>query len=150
MGTETGTSGEETQRVLEVRLERDSHAPSKARKSLETLRPRIEPPLLEDLKLLVSELVTNSVQHGGPDLDTWIDLRLQLSGAAVRAEVTNPGHGFRHHHGPPGHGQQSGRGLYLVDLLADRWGVSNNDVTRVWFEIGASRQEERREEPWSR
>ena len=26
-------------------------------------------------------------------------------------------------------------GLYLVDQLADRWGVSNSDGTSVWFEI---------------
>ena len=28
-----------------------------------------------------------------------------------------------------------GWGLYLVDQLADRWGVNRGKLTRVWFEI---------------
>lgn len=138
MGSRAGSSGEGAQGVLKVRLAGDSHAPGKARKSVETFRPRVEPPLLDDLKLLVSEVVTNSVQHGGSHPNSWVNLRLQVVGGAIRAEITNPGRAFSPHRDLPAPGQQSGRGLYLVDLLADRWGVSNNDVTRVWFEIEVS------------
>jgi serine/threonine-protein kinase RsbW len=133
-----GTSGRDDRSVLGMRLARTARAPGEARRSLEALRHRIDPAVFDDVRLLVSELVTNSVQHEGPDPGSWVDVRLRVSGAAVRGEVTNPGPGFHPEPHPPGQGKESGRGLYLVDRLASRWGVSKNGVTRVWFEIAAS------------
>jgi len=121
-----------------MRLARTARAPGEARRSLEALRHRIDPAVFDDVRLLVSELVTNSVQHEGPDPGSWVEVRLRVSPAAVQGEVTNPGPGFHPEARPPGQGQESGRGLYLVDRLANRWGVSKNGVTRVWFEIAAS------------
>lgn len=133
-----GTSGGNDRSVLDMRLSRTARAPREARRSLEALRHRIDPEVFDDVRLLVSELVTNSVQHEGPDPGSWVDVRLRVSGAAVRGEVTNPGPGFHPEPRPPAQGEESGRGLYLVDRLANRWGVSKNGVTRVWFEIAAS------------
>jgi len=31
--------------------------------------------------------------------------------------------------------RQSGWGLFLVDRMADRWGVDRSEGTRVWFEL---------------
>lgn len=129
------TSGGEDRSVLDMRLARTARAPGEARRSLEALRHRIDPAVFNDVRLLVSELVTNSVQHEGPDPGSWVAVRLRVSAAAVRGEVTNPGPGFHPERRPPRQGQESGRGLYLVDQLANRWGVSKNGVTRVWFEI---------------
>lgn len=133
-----GTSGSDDRSLLEMRLARTARAPGEARRSLEALRHRIDPAVFDDVRLLVSELVTNSVQHEGPDPGSWVNVRLRVSGATVRGVVTNPGPGFQAEPRPPGQGQESGRGLYLVDRLAERWGVSKNGVTRVWFEIAAS------------
>jgi anti-sigma regulatory factor (Ser/Thr protein kinase) len=133
-----GTSGGDDRSVLDMHLARTPRAPREARRSLEALRHRIDPGVFDDVRLLVSELVTNSVQHEGPDPRSWVEVRLRVSAAAVRGEVTNPGPGFHPEPRPPRQGQESGRGLYLVDQLANRWGVSKNGVTRVWFEIAAS------------
>lgn len=133
-----GTSGSDSRSLLDMRLARTARAPSEARRSLEALRHRIDAAVFDDVRLVVSELVTNSVQHEGPDPGSWVNVRLRVSGAAVRGEVINPGPGFHPEPRPPEQGQESGRGLYLVDRLADRWGVSKNGVTRVWFEIAAS------------
>jgi anti-sigma regulatory factor (Ser/Thr protein kinase) len=123
--------------VVDVRLARDMRAPALARRSLEVLRPRIHASTFDGLTLLVSELVTNSVQHAGPDPDSWVGIRLRLLRKAVRVEVTDPGPGFVSERQPASLDQTSGRGLYLVGLISDRWGVARDGITRVWFEIGA-------------
>lgn len=123
---------------MDIRLARDVRAPGLARRSLEVLRPRLDPSTFDDVKLLVSELVTNSVQHTGPHSDSWVGVRLRLLPNAVRAEVTDPGPGFVSEPHPAPRDQASGRGLYLVGLLSDRWGVAREGTTRVWFEIGAA------------
>jgi len=49
--------------------------------------------------------------------------------------VSDRGTGFQRRVRVPERGSGSGWGLYLVDQLADRWGVSREEATRVWFEI---------------
>ena len=89
-------------------------------------------------RLLVTELVGNSVRHAGLDPADIITLDLEIRPRSVRVEVRDPGPGFRR----PSFSDEppigtSGRGLYLVDALADRWGVSQtpDGEARVWFEI---------------
>jgi anti-sigma regulatory factor (Ser/Thr protein kinase) len=85
--------------------------------------------------LLVSELVTNAILHGRAPLE----LRAQAMGSAVRVEVhdqdpTSPPV-LRHDVDLT---EVGGRGLQLVDTLADRWGWSENDNGKVvWFELDA-------------
>ncbi|MFF3909338.1 ATP-binding protein [Streptomyces sp. NPDC001848] len=98
-------------------------------------------PLAETLILLVSELVTNAVVHTGcPAV-----LRLLLTGACadpsgapagtVRLEVADasarppqPRHA--------GGEETGGRGLELVDGLADRWGWDAEGAgKRIWCEV---------------
>ncbi|MFF5343275.1 ATP-binding protein [Streptomyces althioticus] len=94
-------------------------------------------PLAETLILLVSELVTNAVVHTGcPAV-----LRLTLPGAdaaeevTVRLEVAD-----RSGRAPVprcvGDEATGGRGLALVDGLADRWGWSTEGAgKRIWCEL---------------
>lgn len=136
MVTETLNSGGES--VVDIRLSRDVRAPALARRSLEALRPRVNETTLDDVKLLVSELVTNSVRHTGPDPNSWVAVRLRILSNVIRAEITDPGLGFVREARPAPRDQESGRGLYLVDLISDRWGVERDGITRVWFEIRAA------------
>jgi anti-sigma regulatory factor (Ser/Thr protein kinase) len=53
----------------------------------------------------------------------------------VRVEVVDPGNGFSHVLREPDPMQTGGRGLYLVEVLADRWGIESEPSTRVWFEL---------------
>jgi anti-sigma regulatory factor (Ser/Thr protein kinase) len=97
-----------------------------------------EPALL----LLVSELVTNSVRHGGLDEDERIRLRARTDEECARVEVCDSGRSGR----VPGRREPSvdalepgGLGLVLVDEVADRWGVERADEeTCVWFELACA------------
>ena len=81
--------------------------------------------------LLVSELVTNSVIHGGGT--TPIEVGVTI-GDRLRVEVTDHGSCFRL--GSLGRRKGGlGFGLYIVEQLADAWGMSMDGVTRVWFEL---------------
>ncbi|WP_328300176.1 ATP-binding protein [Streptomyces sp. NBC_00435] len=71
----------------------------------------------DDLLLCVSELATNALRHGVPRGRGYL-LRLLAYDGTVRAEVHDSGPGLsRIADRPPG------RGLLIVDALADAWGV---------------------------
>lgn len=106
-----------------------------ARHTLDRLADAVEEPLLESLRLLVSEVVTNSIRHG-EGFDP-IELRVSVSPLLVRVEVEDCGPGFepRLADGDGDGDGNSGWGLLLVDRLAARWGVVANSTTTVWFEL---------------
>lgn len=91
--------------------------------------------VLEDATLLVSELVTNAVRHAPRAGVPEIELRLKLDPERVRVVVSDPGAGFVAEPRLPTASESSGWGLYLVDRIADRWGVITKDRSEVWFEI---------------
>lgn len=94
---------------------------------------------IEDIKLLVSELVTNAVRH--PSASGPIEMTVTLRGGRVRVEVSDPGgEGFRKPSvaQPPPPDALGGRGLLIVDRVATRWGVDGGRPTRVWFELAAA------------
>jgi anti-sigma regulatory factor (Ser/Thr protein kinase) len=88
---------------------------------------------METLRLLVTELVTNSVKHTGA---STVVLKVLVRSRAVTTEVIDAGPGFDPGEtaGPaPDH---TGWGLFLVERLAERWGVTQNgEGTKVWFEL---------------
>ena len=117
--------------LLARTFQSDSQAPGSARRVLSDLNGSIDQELVADLRLLVSELVTNSLRHTG---SARIHLEVWRSDDVVRVDVTDHGAGFDVP-GPPQPGKVSGWGLFMVDRLADRWGVETNGATRVWFEF---------------
>ena len=118
---------------LSLRLPGDPHAAAKARRALSTLRSDIDPPLMETLRLLVTELVTNSVKHASAET---VVLKVLVGRSSVWTEVTDEGPGFEPGGtGAPRH-DRSGWGLFLVERLAQRWGVNHDGAgTKVWFEL---------------
>jgi anti-sigma regulatory factor (Ser/Thr protein kinase) len=88
-----------------------------------------------DVRLLVSELVTNAVRHANLAEDDAILLVVETEDRGVRVEVHDPGGGFVPRAPAPDPARPSGWGLYLVAELADRWGVDSDDRTLVWFEV---------------
>ena len=121
--------------MIDLKLRPTPGAVPDARRALEALDDEVSPQTLEDLRLLVSELVTNSVRHAGLREAQTIELKVKLLPETVRVEVNDQGSGFE----PTPRGargdDQSGWGLYLVSRISDRWGVSSDGVTRVWFEL---------------
>ena len=119
-------------------------APAAARRALGELPVPTQVPR-EQLSLLVSELVTNSVKHAPAGPDDPLDMVVGVSEGRLRIEVSDGGRGFQPARVGPKRDLTSGWGLYLVDALADRWGVAQGEPTRVWFELlwRRSRQEAR-------
>ena len=112
-----------------------SEAAREARRAVEDLAPNLPPAVMEDVRLLVSELVTNSVRHANVGRDGAIELSVSVAGATVRVEVVDPGPGFERKDFVPSIYQMSGWGLYFVGEIADRWGVFRDGGTHVWFEM---------------
>jgi anti-sigma regulatory factor (Ser/Thr protein kinase) len=117
---------------LSYELESDDFAPSAARRAVERdLGERISLTTLTTVRTVVSELVTNSVQHAPSG--AAICLRLDLADdGRVRGEVEDDGHGVAAIRA--GHAAGPVAGLKLVDALSSAWGVED-DSTLVWFEV---------------
>jgi anti-sigma regulatory factor (Ser/Thr protein kinase) len=120
---------------VDLHLPVGPRAASAARSSLAALNGRIPERIFEDLRLLVTELVTNSVRHAGLEGDEPIRLRVDCRPDAIRVEVVDKGPGFEPAVRADPEPEPSGWGLYLVERLADRWGVDSDGNTVVWFEI---------------
>ncbi|MEP6642828.1 MAG: ATP-binding protein [Gaiellales bacterium] len=110
--------------------------PGLARAATDTFLRQVPAPpqMCLDVRLVVSELVANAVRHGGADR-SWVELRLEDLGAAVRGSVRHPGAGFKPPVTPNPETAQGGRGLLLVAALTSAWGVTVGDGTTVWFEM---------------
>lgn len=118
---------------VDLRLNGTPEAPSVARRALSRLRGDIDPPVMETMRLLVTELVSNSVKHSQSES---VRLKVAVGRSGVLVEVTDQGAGFQHK--PQGvlPARESGWGLFLVERLAHRWGISREGSgTRVWFEL---------------
>jgi anti-sigma regulatory factor (Ser/Thr protein kinase) len=118
-----------------MRIAPTARAPAEARDIVDRLAPPLRPEEVPALRLLVSELVTNSVRHTELGPDEWIDLDVAVAPDTVRITVSDPGGGFAPPTRPPRPTDPSGWGLTLVERMADRWGISSDGRTRVWFEI---------------
>jgi anti-sigma regulatory factor (Ser/Thr protein kinase) len=108
-------------------------APFEARTMLDALAADLEPETLGDLRIIVSELVSNAVKYG-PGTPVHVELDA-LSPGRVRGEIADhgePSTAPRIHERPGAHG---GYGLRLVDSLTTAWGVHQGS-TDVWFELG--------------
>jgi anti-sigma regulatory factor (Ser/Thr protein kinase) len=118
-----------------VRLSADADAVPEARQAVQELGPELGDELLTNVSLLVSELVTNSIRHTETSPSTAIELQARVFADRVRVEVRDHGPGFEPRPQTPDHSSRSGWGLYLVDQLSDRWGVTRDETTGAWFEI---------------
>jgi|FLYK01.1.fsa_nt_gi uncharacterized protein YjbJ (UPF0337 family)/anti-sigma regulatory factor (Ser/Thr protein kinase) len=116
--------------AFEVVLPPDPRAAALARRVVQELRGVLSPEVVGDVSLLVTELVANSVRHAGLGGEDRIHVRIQLAADRLAVEVVDDGLGFR-----PSDRTEGGWGLYLVDRLADRWGIQRDGATVAWFEI---------------
>jgi anti-sigma regulatory factor (Ser/Thr protein kinase) len=114
------------------KIEPQPEGPAQARRIIaEELASRVPDTVLDDVKLMVSELVTNGIVHGSTEPDRPVMLDLLVNGQ-IRCRVLDHGHGFAagtRNEGP------GGWGLQVVGQLADRWGMQcSPQQTEVWFE----------------
>jgi anti-sigma regulatory factor (Ser/Thr protein kinase) len=112
-----------------------SAAPGLARRYLASRAAAWPAGLLDLVELLASEVVSNAVLHGhGP-----VELLLNDDGTRLRVEVGDGAPGpLPWMPGQPADGHEQGRGLLIVDYLADRWGCRPHATAPgkiVWFEL---------------
>jgi anti-sigma regulatory factor (Ser/Thr protein kinase) len=125
---------------LEAILRASPAAPATARAALTRwLSGHVPIEVLEDARLLASELITNSIRHPEFPDDAALRLAVQLrEGGAVRVEVRDPGMAGVVAPRVPDREHGGGFGLQLVDMIATRWGVNRTGGTHVWFEVDAA------------
>ncbi|AKJ11974.1 phosphatase [Streptomyces incarnatus] len=85
--------------------------------------------------LLVSEMVTNVLVHTDTDALLLAEVTGETGTRGLRVQVTDAGDDLPHKR-RPGELASSGRGLMLVELLADAWGVDpRGEGKSIWFEL---------------
>jgi anti-sigma regulatory factor (Ser/Thr protein kinase) len=129
-----GTTG------FEVALEGGVEAARAARRALATNGCQLPRELHDDVALLVTELVSNAVRHGGGASDSRLQLEFRRCDDRIRVELLHPGSVFEPPSSPPSNGgSDGGWGLFLVDRMAESWGVRPDaSGTCVWFEMAAA------------
>lgn len=113
---------------VNLTLETNEQAPRISRQKLSELRSELEP-RFDDLTLVVSELVSNSVRHSG---DGFVSVSIKKTANLVRLEVRDLGPGFDPDHSDS---DSDGMGLRIVSRVADTWGIDNDGACTVWVEI---------------
>ena len=119
--------------LVNLRLAGGPDAAALARRALARLEDDLDQDTVDVIRLLVTELVTNSVRHARAQA---VDMRVHVTREQVRLEVTDRGPGFEFEERTAGQDPEGGWGLYLVDRLADRWGLDTGaGASRVWAEL---------------
>ena len=124
--------------TFELELPRELDSAAEARHAVDQLADRLGEDQLGDVRLLVSELVTNSLRHAQLEEEDRIRLGVDVDDSRVHVWVSDSGRGFEVVAPADDPDTVEGWGLYLVATLSDRWGVDKDDAggaTRVWFEL---------------
>jgi anti-sigma regulatory factor (Ser/Thr protein kinase) len=121
---------------VELELAHDVQAPALARAEIAQCCRALElgGSLCQSLILLVSEVVSNAVRHSSGDPDAPVGLLASFGERTIRVTVTDAGEGFTPRPRDPAR-THDGYGLYLLEKVADRWGVQSRGDTKVWFEL---------------
>ena len=97
--------------------------------------------------LMVSEMLTNVLVHTDGDALLAAEVTAGPAGRRLRAEVADASDDLPHKR-RPGELASSGRGLVLMELLADRWGVDpRGEGKSIWFELYEPSPDVSRETP---
>ena len=113
---------------VDLAFDHDATAPSRARRALKPLFPN-DGQIADDVALVASELVSNVIQHtdNGGALRAWNADPVRLEVDDIDPTMPTP----RDEGGPDG-----GRGLRIVDQVADAWGADGDDAGKtLWAEF---------------
>ncbi|MFI6563856.1 SpoIIE family protein phosphatase [Streptomyces sp. NPDC050534] len=93
------------------------------------------PDQVDSAVLLVSEMLTNVLVHTDADALLLAEVRGESGSRRMRVQVTDTSDALPHKR-RPGELASSGRGLVLMELLADAWGVDpQGEGKSIWFEL---------------
>ncbi|MFL5839094.1 MAG: ATP-binding protein, partial [Thermoleophilaceae bacterium] len=111
-------------------LSPEKEAPGLAREFVGNLLADAPEEMRARARQVVTELVTNSVEHAGGSailVQAWTDGR-----TGVDLDVTDDGPGFSAGPRVPGHDGVEGWGLLFVDMLSESWGAGGPGSPSVW------------------
>jgi anti-sigma regulatory factor (Ser/Thr protein kinase) len=91
------------------------------------VEPRKPACSVEDCVYVISELVTNAILYGEAEEEWRVRVEWWREGTALRVAVHNPGAPARVHRRLPAEDSEHGRGLWIVDELANSWDVGPSD-----------------------
>ncbi|MFD7900258.1 ATP-binding protein [Streptomyces sp. NPDC059568] len=91
--------------------------------------PDLDTGKVDDIRLIVSELVTNSIRHGAEPGGSVL-VAIESTAENIRIEVHDPVRRRPRFIEPD---ERGGRGLFIVQALAETWGVTDRDFGKaVW------------------
>jgi anti-sigma regulatory factor (Ser/Thr protein kinase) len=96
------------------------------------LRPR----KVAEAELLTTELFTNAVRHAQLQAGDPVGVEVMIGPRSVRVSVIDGGTGFDYGkmlREPPN--DTGGWGLFLIESIADHWGIDESPPHSAWFEI---------------
>ncbi len=119
--------------VLHLTVRPGLHAPAVARAFIRLAVELLGASANDDVLLLTSEAVTNSVVHAST---TSVGVSLWRTGGTVHVSVTD-NDPEEPQMQPADPGRAGGFGIRLIDMLAADWGVARTDDEGkcVWFEV---------------
>lgn len=111
----------------------DPSSPSEARTALATALADEGVPssVVDDAVLVVSELVTNGIRHGAPREDGTLEVAWRVRDGLVQVSVCDGGTVDTLEPLQLNDVSLSGRGLHIVNFVADSWRVENDGGTRI-------------------
>src|SRR6266550_803397 len=138
MGQDRAVSVDVTTWGLELSVQPEMGVLGEVRRSFDALS--LPTGVRDNARLLVTELVSNSIRHAALRPDERIRISATWSGNRLKVVVRD------HEHGRPVRiagsirplpGAGSGWGLFIVDQLASRWGAVHDGGAGFWFELDA-------------
>lgn len=114
------------------RFPAEANSVAAARRFTTDLLGELPPETLDAIELMVSELATNCVRHA----ESGFELRIASAAGQIRVEVTDDAGGTPAKR-TPGPEDPHGRGLQIVEMFSDAWGVNplRDEGKTVWFEV---------------
>jgi serine/threonine-protein kinase RsbW len=110
-------------------------AVSAARRALLAANGGLPSTVRDDVLLLLTELVSNAVRHAA-GAGRAVRVELEQGARMIGVAVFDEGTGFTAEAPQPERDRSGGWGLFLIDQIADRWGITPTaSGTCAWFEI---------------
>lgn len=124
-----------------ISLPFETSTPSIARTKLATFLTinRVPAAVIDNALIVVSEMIANAVSHGSPDDNGHMEITWAIVGDLLEISVLDAGSGASLKPVDFDEDSLSGRGLAIINRVADRWWVEISEGTRVRAELAISK-----------
>ncbi|WP_166375855.1 ATP-binding protein [Aeromicrobium phragmitis] len=127
-----------------IRLPFESSTPSIARTKLAAFltRHEVDAEVIDNGLIVLSEMIANAVSHGSPDATGQMEITWSIAGDLLELSVLDAGTGATLKPIDFDEDSLSGRGLSIINRVADRWWVDMSQGTRVSAELPLGSRED--------